>query len=152
MTDETVTEETAPQKEEKKRGRPAKPTGSKVDLKFHLVLLKEEMDLFKAAAEAEGLHSTSIFIRAAIDQAGENPASIRKHIPKGLAPAAEDKTTKHYPLLLSAASRAIINREDARGHSEFIRAAALSRVFGAKIKSQDVEAAIEALKLVKGAK
>lgn len=134
------------------RGRPAKPKDAKVDLKFHLVLLDAEMEVFKAAAVAEGLPSTSIFIRSAIDHANENP-SFKKHIPKALMPG-EDRgpKKKHYLLLLSVTSRAAIDQVEEGGRCEFIRAAALSRVFSLKIKTPAIEAAIAHLKLVKGAK
>lgn len=142
-----MTEETTP----KKRGRPVKPKDKKVELKFHLVLLNEEMELFNAAAEALRLTSTAVFVRDAIDEAGVSSA-ILKSIPKGLAPSPEDKTSKHYIFFLSDATRAIVDREDPRGHSDFIRAAALSKVFRDKAKSPAVDAALAALKLKKGVK
>ncbi|WP_224962640.1 hypothetical protein [Geomonas subterranea] len=147
-----MTETTEEPKKTRGRGRPAKTQESKVDLKFHLVLLDAEMDVFKAAAEAEGLPSTSIFIRAAIDQAAENP-SITKHIPKALIPS-EDRgcKKKHYLLLLSTSARAAIDRVEDGGRCEFIRAAALGKVFSSKSRAPEVEAAIANLKLVKGAK
>ncbi|TSK07782.1 MAG: hypothetical protein FPO08_00265 [Geobacter sp.] len=148
MTD--TTEDTT--KKSQGRGRPTKPKESKVDLKFHLVLLDAEMELFKAAATAEGLPSTSIFLRAAIEQAAEN-STLMKNIPKPLLPS-EDRgyKKKHYPLLLSVSARAAIDRVEEGGRCEFIRAAALGRAFSSKAKTPAIEEAIANLKLVKGAK
>lgn len=143
-----MSEETAP--ETRKRGRPAIPKEEKVDLKFHLVLLKEEMEIFKIAAKIEGASSTAFFIRSAIDYAGEHPGSLRKHIPKGLAPSSEDKTTYHYPLLLSAGSRAIVDQVETRAGSEFIRTAALNKACAIKTRTEALEKAVLALKRLKG--
>jgi len=141
-------EESAPKKG---RGRPKKLKEDKVELKFHLVLLDEEMELFKAAAQALGFMSTAIFIRTAIDEAGTSAADVRKWVPKKLAPSPDDTTLKHYIFYISPKSRAIIDRENLRAHSEFIRVAALSKVFRDKIKHPAVDAAVEVLKKKKGA-
>ena len=141
---------TAPEEVKRGRGRPSIPKEERVDLKFHLVLMKEEMAMFKIAAKAEGMSSTAFFIRHAIDYAGKHPSSLRKYIPQGLAPISKDPTTYHYPLLLTAEARAVVDKEEAGARSEFIRTAALSMVFAIKHRNTALDAAIESLKSRKG--
>lgn len=148
-----MSEESTPKTAEKpkgKRGRPAVPKENKVDLKFHLTLMKEEMALFKAATHVNGLLSTAAFIRSAIDQSQNHP--IRKNIPKGLMPSNDDPTTYHYPLLLSAAGKEIVEKEDYRHRCEFIRTATLSKALAVTAKDPTLEAALAALKVAKGAR
>jgi len=138
----------------RKRGRPPTPQEDKTNNMFHLVLMKEEMAIFKIAAKLAGLPSTALFIRMAIDHGGDYPALLAENIPKALVPSDIDKTTCHYPLLLSDAGRDVVDKTPAPGQSrsEFIRTAALSKAMGIKPRNPAFDEALHALKVVKGVK
>lgn len=151
MTDEIETPKKA--KDGSTRGRPTIPDEEKIHHKFHLILMKAEMNLLKVAAKLEKAPSVAFFLRTAIEAAEEHPSTFAKHIPKGLAPASDDEPKTHYLLQMSAENRAVVDRVENRGRCEFIRRAALGRAFSIKNRNEAFDAAVEELKLAKkGAK
>jgi len=136
-----------------KMGRPKKPKDELTNQQFHLVLLDEEMELIKAATKLSGSTSAAAFMRGAIRVFAPAQARLAKNIPEELMPLAEqiDKPKKHFPLLLSAEDRGLID-EYAGGSSVFIRTAALAMAFANPGRNEAFESAEHALREKKGSK
>lgn len=132
----------APKKDGPGRGRPAKPKDETASEKFHLVCLKEEIDLVKLSAKAAGFPSANAFIRSSIHQFRQGG---KLNIPRKLQPLETDTTSKHFPLLLSTEERAAVTEAGRRNQSLFIRTAALALAFSTHKRTPEFEQAVKAL-------
>jgi len=124
------------------RGRPAKPKDETASEKFHLVCLKEEIDIVKLAAKAMGFPSANAFIRSSIHQFKQGGKSS---IPRKLQPLETDTTSKHFPLLLSLEERAVVTEAGHRNQSLFIRTTALALAFSIHKRTPELEQAVNTL-------
>lgn len=144
--------------ESRGKGRPPVADKDKTNLQFHLIMMKEEKQLFTEAARIVGV-PLSGFLRMAIRAFFANPQS-KDTIDPALLPAimyGVDKVSSHYPLLLSESDRMLLvhNSEvggDAGQYSPSIRTAALIFALNLPVRSPEFEKALIDLKIMKGAK